>query len=104
VGVGAIAAPQLVTMAHMNVLTSDIQNCRVELTMDIGFTGGIRDQSGAAQEVAACKVSPGDALSIRVLPGGYDYSITGTNISSPRYTAVSNTTAGGGVVVSKTAG
>jgi len=54
--------------------------------------------------VAACKVSPGDALSIRVLPGGYDYSITGTNISSPRYTAVSNTTAGGGVVVSKTAG
>lgn len=97
-------ADQDIMKAHMHVVTSDVQACRTDLTADFNFTGGRRTQAVAAAEVAACQVSPGTTLSVRTLPGGYDYVLSGTSIDVPGYAAVSDTTAGGGVVVTKTAG
>lgn len=96
-------ADQLTTSAHMQLATSDVLNCRTDLTADFNFTGGHRTRAVAVAEVAACQVSPGTTLSIRVLPGGYDYVLSGVSIDVPGYAAVSDTTAGGGVVVTKTA-
>lgn len=85
--------------AHLHNLTVDIENCRLELTTDLGFTGGQRTQAAAAAEVAACTVQQGTLLTVQVAPGGYDFTITGTSIDVPGYTAAMNTAAGGAIVV-----
>ncbi|KIC68727.1 hypothetical protein [Pseudarthrobacter phenanthrenivorans] len=88
-----------INKAHLHNLTADVENCRLELTADFGFTGGHRTQAQASAEVAACKVSSGTLLTVRVAPGGYDYSITGTSVDLPGYTATMDTAAGGGIVI-----
>ncbi|MGO4856277.1 hypothetical protein [Arthrobacter sp. 2MCAF14] len=89
--------------AHLQVVTSDVQACRADLAADFNFTGGLRTQAQADKEVAACLLSPGTSLAIRVLPGGYDYVLGGMSIDVPGYAAISNTATGGGVVVAKIA-
>lgn len=89
--------------AHMSVVTSDVQACRADLAADFNFTGGMRTQAQADTEVAACLLSPGTSLAIRVLPGGYDFVLGGMSIDVPGYAAISDTSAGGGVVVKKLA-
>jgi len=96
-------AAQGVAKAHLQVVTSDVLACRADLAADFNFTGGLRTQAQADKEVAACELSPGTSLAIKVLPGGYDYVLGGMSIDVPGYVAISNTTAGGGVVVTKIA-
>lgn len=88
---------------HITNITSDLKMCQGDLIYESAFSRGRFTQSVADAAVAACEMTDGTVLSVRVSPDGREFTLTASSESAPNYVVVSDSAAGGGAeVIAKT--
>lgn len=99
IGMTQAQADQGVEASHVHNMTSDLQACQTDMMVDVGFTRGHFSQDAATSTVAACEVTQGTVLTVKVSADGRNFTLIASSAAAPNFNVVADTAAGGGAQV-----